>query len=133
MLIILLTFIALFLVEITRKVRIHPFQYILIGAALIIYYTLLLSVSEYVGYNIAYIISSIATVALVGMYATTFLPNRGLTLLFSSLLILFYSFVFVIVLQQDFSLLLGSIGLFVIVGLLMYFSRKITWYREATA
>ena len=119
--------------EITRKIRIHPFQYILIGAALIIYYTLLLSFSEYVGYNIAYIISSIATVLLIGMYATTFLPNRGLSLLFSSLLVIFYSFVFVIVLQQDYSLLLGSIGLFLIVGLLMYFSRKINWYREVAA
>ena len=82
-LVILLTFIALFLVEITQKVRIHPFQYILIGAALIIYYTLLLSFSEHIGYNLAYVVSSIATVILVSMYATTFLPTKGLTLLFS--------------------------------------------------
>lgn len=130
-LIILLTFIALFLVEITQKVRIHPFQYILIGSALIIYYTLLLSFSEHVGYNIAYIISSIATVILVGLYASTFLQSRNLTFLFASLLVTFYSFVFIIILQQDFSLLLGSLGLFLIVSLLMYFSRKINWYREA--
>lgn len=129
-LVILLTFIALFLVEITQKVRIHPFQYILIGAALIIYYTLLLSFSEHIGYNLAYVVSSIATVILVSMYATTFLPSRGLTFLFSLLLIIFYSFIFIIILQQDFSLLLGSIGLFVIVGLLMYFSRRISWYRQ---
>jgi len=69
-LIILLTFMALFLVEITQKVRIHPFQYILIGAALIIYYTLLLSFSEHVGYNVAYIISSMATVTLISLYST---------------------------------------------------------------
>ena len=130
-LIILLTFIALFLVEITQKVRIHPFQYILIGAALIIYYTLLLSVSEHVGYNLAYVVSSIATVTLISAYATTFLPNKGLIILFSLLLVIFYSFIFIIILQQDFSLLLGSIGLFVIIGLLMYFSRRISWYRQA--
>jgi len=129
-LVILLTFIALFLIEITQKVRIHPFQYILIGAALIIYYTLLLSFSEHVGYNIAYVVSSIATVMLVGMYSTTFLPNKGLTVLFSLLLIIFYLFIFIIILQQDFSLLLGSIGLFVIVSFLMYFSRRISWYRQ---
>jgi inner membrane protein len=64
-LIILLAFTALFLVEITRKVRIHPFQYILVGVALIIYYTLLLSISEHLGYNIAYAISSTATVLLL--------------------------------------------------------------------
>lgn len=132
-LIILLTFIALFMVEITQKVRIHPFQYILIGAALIIYYTLLLSLSEHVGYNIGYAIASIATVILVSLYSSTFLKTRGLIFLFSSLLVIFYAFVFVIILQQDLSLLLGSIGLFTIISLLMYFSRKINWYREAVA
>jgi inner membrane protein len=132
-LIILLTFISLFLVEITQKVRIHPFQYILIGAALIIYYTLLLSFSEHIGYNYAYIVSSLATVALVSLYSTSFLPSKKLSFLLLLLLVIFYSFVFVIILQQDFSLLLGSMGLFVIISLLMYFSRKINWYRDAVA
>lgn len=132
-LIILLTFIALFLVEIIQRVRIHPFQYILIGAALIIYYTLLLSFSEHIGYNLAYIISSMATVGLVSLYSTTFLPTKRLCVLLSLVLVIVYSFVFIIILQQDFSLLLGSIGLFLIIGLLMYFSRRINWYRQATA
>ncbi len=131
-LIIILTFVALFLVEIIRKIRIHPFQYILIGAALIIYYTLLLSFSEQVGYNIAYIISSVSTVALISLYSVSFLKSKGLVSLFSSLLVIFYSFIFIIILQQDFSLLLGSIGLFLIVGALMYFSRKIKWYGESS-
>jgi inner membrane protein len=129
-LIILLTFMALFLVEIVQKIRIHPFQYILIGAALIIYYTLLLSFSEHIGYNSAYIVSSLATVILVSAYASTFLRKARLTILFSILLVIFYSFIYVIILQQDFSLLLGSIGLFIIVGSLMYFSRKVKWYQE---
>jgi inner membrane protein len=131
-LIILLTFMALFLVEITQKIRIHPFQYILIGVSLIIYYTLLLSFSEHLGYNIAYIISSLATVALISMYSTTFFPNKKMAVLFSLLLIVFYTFIYVIILQQDFSLLLGSIGLFLIIGTLMYFSRKVKWYKEET-
>lgn len=129
-LIILLTFVALFLVEITQKIRIHPFQYILIGAALTIYYTLLLSFSEHIGYNPAYIIASMATVILISLYSITFLRNTRLTILFSLLLVIFYTFIFVIILQQDFSLLLGSIGLFLIVGLLMYFSRKVSWYND---
>lgn len=129
-LIILLTFIALFLVEITQKIRIHPFQYILIGAALIIYYTLLLSLSEHVGYNYAYMIASLATVILISLYSTTFFKKARLVVLFTLLLLIFYTFIFVIILQQDFSLLLGSIGLFLIVSLLMYFSRKVKWYDE---
>ena len=129
-LMILLTFVAMFLVEITQKIRIHPFQYILIGAALIIYYTLLLSFSEHVGYNVAYLIASISTVVLISLYASTFLKKISLTTLFAALLSIFYTFIFVIILQQDFSLLLGSIGLFIIVGLLMYFSRKVKWYED---
>lgn len=128
-LIILLTFMALFLVEITQKIRIHPFQYILIGAALIIYYTLLLSFSEHIGYNLAYIVASLATVLLISLYSTTFFAKK-LALLFSILLVIFYAFIYIIILQQDFSLLLGSIGLFFIIGTLMYFSRKVKWYKE---
>jgi inner membrane protein len=129
-LVILLTFVALFLVEIMRKVRIHPFQYILIGAALIIYYSLLLSFSEHVGYDIAYLLATIATVTLVSLYAITFLVTRKLVLIFSSFLAFFYTFIFVIIQMQDYSLLLGSIGLFLIIAVIMYFSKNIRWYKE---
>ncbi len=132
-LIILLTFMALFLVEITQKIRIHPFQYILIGAALTIYYILLLSLSEYIGHNPAYGISSLATVIMVSLYSISFLKWRKLVMLFSTVLVIFYSFIFIIILQQDLSLLLGSIGLFLILALLMYFSRRVNWYKEGVA
>jgi inner membrane protein len=129
-LVILLTFVALFLVEITRKIRIHPFQYILIGVALIIYYTLLISLSEQVGYDAAYWIASTATVALISFYSRSFLQSTVLVGLFTGLLVTFYTFIYIIILQQDFSLLIGSIGLFLIVGALMYVSRKVKWYNE---
>jgi inner membrane protein len=129
-LIILLTFIALFMVEITQKIRIHPFQYILIGAALTIYYTLLLSFSEHFGYSVSYLIASVATVLLISFYSSTFLKTRKLVLLFTLVLAVFYTFIFVIIQEQDFSLLIGSIGLFLIISMLMYFSRKISWYKE---
>jgi len=129
-LVIILSFTALFLVEITTKIRIHPFQYILIGVALIIYYTLLLSLSEQVGYNIAYAISSVATILLVSFYATSFLKRKSIILLFTALMTCFYVFIFVIIQAQDFSLLIGSVGLFLIIGFLMYFSRNIKWYND---
>jgi inner membrane protein len=132
-LIILLTFVSLFMVEIMRKVRIHPFQYILIGAALIIYYSLLLSFSEHVGYNLAYLLASTATVLLISLYSKTFLTEKRLVLIFSFLLVFFYAFIFVIIQLQDYSLLLGSIGLFFIISLLMYFSKNIKWYNEESA
>ncbi|PZR33311.1 MAG: cell envelope integrity protein CreD, partial [Azospira oryzae] len=129
-LIIILAFTVLFLVELTAKVRIHPFQYILVGAALIIYYTLLLSFSEHWGYDTAYAIASIATVTLVALYSTTFLIKKSLTVLFTLLMTLFYTFIFVIIQAEDYSLLIGSVGLFIIIAVIMYFSRNIKWYKE---
>ncbi len=130
-LIILLTFVSLFLVEISQRIKIHPFQYILMGAALIVYYTLLLSLSEQVGYNGSYLISSIATAALLTLYSASFLKSRKLVGLFSGVLLAFYGFIYVIIIQQDFSLLTGSVGLFIVISALMYLTRKINWYREA--
>lgn len=129
-LIILLAFMALFLVEITQKVRIHPFQYILVGAALTIYYTLLLSISEHLGYNVAYAISSAATVLLLALYSMSFFNTKLLVVLFSVVMTFFYVFIFVIIQAEDFSLLIGSIGLFTVVAVVMYFSRNIKWYKE---
>lgn len=128
-LIIILAFTALFLVEITSRVRIHPFQYILVGVALIIYYSLLLSISEHLGYNAAYAVSSVATIVLVALYASTFMAGKSMVALFTGLMIAFYGFIFVIVQAQDYSLLIGSVGLFLIVAVIMYFSRRIAWYK----
>lgn len=129
-LVILLTFVSLLMVEVMKKIRIHPFQYILIGGALIIYYSLLLSFSEHVGYNLAYLFASAATVILIALYSKTFLAERKLIFIFSFLLVFFYGFIFVIIQMQDYSLLLGSLGLFFILGLLMYFSKNIRWYKD---
>lgn len=125
-LIILFTFIALFFLEITQHIRIHPVQYILIGSGLIIYYILLLSLSEQTGFNVAYGIASAATIALITAYASTFLKKQ--TFLLASLLLVFYGFIFFITLLEDYALLTGSIGLFTVVAALMYASRKINWY-----
>ncbi len=128
-LIILLTFVSLFLVELIKKIRIHPFQYILVGVALIVYYTLLISLSEQIGYNAAYGVASLLTVGLLSFYARSFLTGTSLVILFTSVISTVYLFVFIIILQQDYSLLIGSLGLFIITGLIMYFSRKVNWYR----
>jgi len=132
-LVIVLAFTALFLVEISNKIRIHPFQYILIGVALTIYYTLLLSFSEHFGYNNAYIIASLSTVVLVTLYSITFLKSRWIVATFAGLMSVFYGFIFVIIQAEDFSLLIGSVGLFMIIAAIMYFSRNIKWYKEQSA
>jgi inner membrane protein len=124
---ILLTFAAFFIIETVNKKSVHPFQYALIGLALILFYTLLLSFSEYTGFNIAYIIASVATVGLIGWFVKGLLQSGKLSALLSVILVLLYSYVFTILQLQDYSLLLGSIGLFLTLGVIMHFSRKIQW------
>jgi inner membrane protein len=126
-LIILLTFISLFLTEVIRKQRVHVFNYVLIGAAMIIYYTLLLSFSEQVGYNIAYLIASASTIVLVSVFISSLMNNKKSAAMFAAILGVFYGFIFIIIQLEDFALLVGSLALFVIVAALMYFSRKINW------
>ena len=127
-LIIALTFLMFFLIEITAKLRIHAFQYILIGLALIIFYTLLLSISEHIGYNLAYGLSAIAIVGLISMYAFSVLKNRKFGLLLAGSLSMIYGFIFIIIQIESYALLVGSIGLFAILALTMFFTRKINWY-----
>jgi inner membrane protein len=124
---ILLTFAAFFIIETVNKKSVHPFQYALIGLALILFYTLLLSFSEYTGFNIAYIIASIATVGLIAWFVKGILQSSKLTSILSVVLVLMYSYVFTILQLQDYSLILGSIGLFLTLAVIMHFSKKIQW------
>lgn len=122
------TFLVFFFIEVLNKVFIHPIQYILVGIALIVFYTLLLSISEHLKYNFAFILSALATLILIAGYVLAILKSGKLTLLISGILTIMYTFIFVIIQLQDYSLLIGSIGIFLILGLVMYFSRKIDWY-----
>lgn len=124
---ILLTFTAFFLIETTNKKSVHPVQYALIGFALILFYTLLLSFSEYVGFNTAYGIAALATVGLITWFVKGLLGSSKLSMLLSFVLVLLYSYVFTILQLQDYALLLGSVGLFLTLAVVMYFSRKIQW------
>jgi len=126
-LIILLTFVSLVLTELIRKQKIHSFNYVLIGAAMIIFYTLLLSFSEQIGFNWAYFVASAATIGLITAFIGSLLKNRAAAFSFAGILSVFYAFIFIIIQLEDFALMAGSIALFIIVALLMYFSRKINW------
>lgn len=124
---IVLTFAAFFLIEMVNKKSVHPIQYALVGVALILFYTLLLSFSEYIGFNPAYLVATLATVGLIGWFAKGVLSSGKLSWLLTTLLGLLYGYVFTILQLQDYSLLLGSIGLFITLAVIMHFSRKIQW------
>ena len=128
MLFIVLTFMVFFFVEVLNKVFIHPVQYLLVGAALVIFYILLLSFSEHIKFNFAYIISSVLTLSLITSYTSTILKSKRIGFLIFGILTVMYTFIFTIIQIGDYALLTGSIGIFLILGLVMYFSRKIDWY-----
>ncbi len=123
-----LTFLAFFLSEVLIRVRLHPLQYLLIGLALIIFYTLLLSISEHLSFARGYLIASAATILLVTGYAVSILRRASVALLVGSILTILYAYLYVLLQLEDYALLLGSIGLFVILGAVMFLTRKINWY-----
>lgn len=123
-----LTFLLLFFIELINGINVHPFQYTLIGLALCIFYSLLLSISEYINFNTAYVISAVATVGLITYYTRGVLQAKRIYLLIMSTLIILHGFVFTILQLEDYALLMGSIGLFLILAVVMYYSKKIDWY-----
>ena len=123
-----LTFLSFFMIELLNKKVIHPIQYLLIGFSLLVFYSLLLSISEHISFKYAYLISSIATIALISTYTISFLKSRLQTFIIFSILVLLYVYLFIVIQLQDFALLIGSIGLFVILSLVMFLTRKIDWF-----
>ncbi len=124
-----LTFLLFFFVELITRKRIHPVQYLLVGLALILFYSLLLSLSEQIGFGWAYISASVAIIALITSYSHSIFKNRIPTAILGLLLTLLYIFLYVVLQLENVALLIGSIGLFVILAIIMYFSKRITWYK----
>ena len=124
-----ITFLAFFLFEVLNKLRIHPFQYLLVGFALALFYLLLLSLSERFGFLPAYAFSTIATIGLITGYSAKVLKANKKALIVAGLLFLLYSYLYIIVQLEDLALLYGSILLFLLLSLTMYLTRNIDWYQ----
>jgi inner membrane protein len=123
-----LTFAFFFIIELMQKKPLHPMQYILVGFALVIFYTLLLSISEYMLFDYAYLIAATATILLITLYAQSHFNSWKSASIFCGVLTCLYGFIFILIRLEDTALLVGSIGLFIILALVMYGSRKINWY-----
>ncbi len=132
MLVMLFSFAGFFLAELFFRVRLHPFQYLLIGFALCVFYVLLLSLSEYLRFNWAYAISAAATVALISGYSGTLLRSGRRGVLTGVLFSVLYAFVFVMVKAEQLSLLMGALALWALLGIIMYLTRRVDWYAGVT-
>jgi inner membrane protein len=125
---IVLTFLVFFFAEIMTSVRIHIFNYLLVGIALCIFYSFLTALAEYIPFTIAYLISSIVIIGMIGVFAHSLYGRKQVTLTVTMTLAALYIYLFVILQLANYSLIFGNIGLVLILGLVMYYSRKIDWY-----
>lgn len=123
-----LTFLVFLLMELLRGVRVHPVQYLLVGSALMVFYLLLLSLAEHVGFGAAYAAASAATVALVGMYAANAFRARREGIRAGALLAALYAVLFVLLRLEDYALLAGAVLLFGVLASVMYLTRRVDWY-----
>lgn len=123
-----LTFALYFFIEMLNKRRIHPFHYVLVGLAISLFFTLLISMTEHVRFAIAYLTATVMTVGLVTWYTHSILKDKRLAQLVGSVLALLYGFIFIIVRLDDYALLMGSFGLFVALAIVMHYARKVDWY-----
>lgn len=128
-----LTFALFFIVEILQKNQVHPIQYILVGLALVIFYSLLVSISEFIPFDYAYLIAAIATVILITLYTKSHFQNWKTAGIFFGVLSGLYGFIYTLISLEDTALLTGSISLFVVLAIAMYATRKINWYQPLGA
>ncbi len=128
-----LTFLIFFLVEVLHHRRIHAFQYTLVGLSLCLFYILLISISEHSNFNVAYGISMSSVIIMITLYSFSLFKARKISILLAVVLTGLYSFLLVTLQLADYALLMGSIGLMVILGLTMYYTRNVNWYDISTS
>ena len=124
---ILLTFTTVFVLELLSPVRLHPMQYLLVGAALCLFYLLLLALAEHVGMVRAYAAAAGATAGLVTLYTRAVLAGWARALAVGTVLAILYGWLYTVLRAEDYALLLGAIGLFVTLAAVMFLTRRLDW------
>ena len=125
---IVITFAAFFVFEILAGLRIHPVQYLLIGASLALFYLLLLSLSEHIGFLPSYLLSTLMTALLITVYSTKVLQSRRRAYPIFALLVILYGYLFFVLQLEDYALLFGSLLLFVLLSMAMHLTRNVNWF-----
>ncbi|MGJ4788470.1 cell envelope integrity protein CreD [Leptospira koniambonensis] len=126
------SFALFFLLEIFGGKTLHPLQYLMIGAAMLVFYVLNLSLSEHIGFNLAYICASVSVSGLISYYATSVLKDKKRGYLAGGYFTILYTFLYVILASEENALLLGSLAVFFALAGLMHLTRNIDWYSFGT-
>lgn len=126
-----LTFVAVGLFELMKKLRVHPVQYLLVGAALCSFFLLLVSLSEHLSFGLSYALAASACVLLLAYYASHILGGLRQGLPFGLGIALLYGMLYVLLQLEQTALVVGSIALFLVLGTVMVLTRKVNWYELA--
>ncbi len=121
-------FLAYFLFEATSDNRVHPAQYILVGLAQIIFYLLLLAISERIGFQWAFLIAAVATVALISAYLGAVFRSARKGMVGVGVFTALYALIYVLMSLEDFALLVGSVAAFLAIAAAMFATRNLDWY-----
>ncbi len=124
-----LTFAGFFIFEILKNLRIHPAQYTLVGLSMAMFYLLLVSLAEQIGFASAYFSASAACVVLLGYYLSYVLKSKANGFIFASMLTALYGALYGILQSEDNALLMGSLMVFGLLALVMAITRKVDWYK----
>lgn len=122
-----LTLLVFLLIQLVSKIYIHPFQYLMIGLALVMFYTLLISISEHSSFFKAYFIAGVSVLSLITLYSRAVLKGFRFPMFIAFSLGALYSFIYVIIQLENYALLVGSIGMFMILAIIMFVSKKVDW------
>lgn len=131
LLVVSLVFLTFFIIEMLKSVSVHPFQYVLVGLAIAVFFVLLIALSEYMKFDLSYLVAAISTTVLISLYSLSVFKHKGMASSIGILLIALFAFIFVILTAADYSLLLGAIGLFLILAIVMYATRNIQWTQDS--
>jgi inner membrane protein len=126
-------FLAVLVLELTSGHRIHAVQYVFVGLAMILFYVLLLSLSEHIGFTLAYVLASAATGGMLSIYTGKAMQSaaRGYIMLFIFLIL--YGLLYLILRLEDFALLAGAVAGFIMLTVTMFATLRINWSGEATS
>jgi inner membrane protein len=123
-------FLTLFLLEIFTKRRIHPVPYLLSGLGNVIFYLLLLSLSEQLPFFTSYLIAALAVTIMMTLYARTLVNAWNKSWYMGLVVTISYILLYAVLNAESYALLIGSIGAFVVVALVMFLTRKLDWHGE---
>jgi inner membrane protein involved in colicin E2 resistance len=128
-----LVFLTYFLFEVSTGKRVHPAQYALVGVAQTIFYLLLLSFAEHLGFDLSFLIAGAATVALLSVNTEWVFRSRKLGLRALGVFTMLYAFIYVLLRVEAYALLVGAVTSFAAVAAAMYITRNVDWYGNSTS